>query len=342
MNTATNRISIMEAWKNTSLTNCFIAGDSMLARISGYVSRNDVLYTLAVCTFIVMIYLAVGYYYRKTFYRELIELMDSRQEDIIAALPAPQNCEQELYLELIRKLDDQHTAQLQQLHNEKRDHQDFIMSWIHEVKLPIAASRLLMENRMERSADYLIDKLEDEVNKIDNDVEQALYYSRIDSFSKDYFITEIQLNQVVKESVKKYAKMFINKQIRFTMDNTAIFVQSDSKWLSFIIDQIMANSLKYTSNGGEITVKFEEDNREKRLLIQDTGMGIKLEDLQRVFDKGFTGFAGRSHAKSTGMGLYLAEQLAIKLGHELSIQSEEGKFTTVIVHYPKIRNYYRL
>lgn len=104
----------------------------------------------------------------------------------------------------------------------------------------------------------------------------------------------------------------------------------------------MTNSLKYTSEGGEITVKFEEDNREKRLLIQDTGIGIKQEDIHRVFDKGFTGSIGRSHAKSTGMGLYLAKLLAIKLGHELSIQSEEGEFTTVTVHYPKIRSYYRL
>jgi signal transduction histidine kinase len=101
------------------------------------------------------------------------------------------------------------------------------------------------------------------------------------------FITEAHLDQIIKESIKKYA---------------------DSKWLGFIIDQIIANALKYTGDDGDISIKVEEDNKEKRLLIQDSGIGIKAEDIQRVFDKGFTGSNGRSHVKSTGMGLYLAKQ----------------------------------
>lgn len=103
-----------------------------------------------------------------------------------------------------------------------------------------------------------------------------------------------------------------------------------------------SNSLKYTGEGGEISVQFEEDRKEKRLQIQDTGIGIKPEDISRVFEKGFTGFIGRSHAKSTGLGLYLAKEMALKLGHDLSIHSEDGKYTKVIIHFPKIRNYYHL
>jgi len=119
-------------------------------------------------------------------------------------------------------------------------------------------------------------------------------------------------------------------------------VYTDSKWLSFIIDQIVANSLKYTEEHGEVSFHVEEDAKEKRLLIQDTGIGIKIEDINRVFDKGFTGSNGRIHSKSTGMGLYLAKKMALKLGHDLSIQSETGRFTTVKIHFPKIRNYYHL
>src|SRR5690606_15001406 len=155
--------------------------------------------------------------------------------------------------------------------------------------------------------------------KIENYVEQALYYSRIDSFSKDYLITEVALDQIVKNSVKKYAKSFINKQIHFHMDDMEQIVHTDSKWLGFIIDQVFSNSLKYTGEGGGISVQFEADRKEKRLLIQDTGIGIKPEDISRVFEKGFTGSIGRNHAKSTGIGLYLAKQMALKLGHDLSI-----------------------
>jgi signal transduction histidine kinase len=300
---------------------------------------NNLLYTNLTCLFFVSIYLIVGYYYRSSYYRKLKELIANTQDDIATAMPEPQNYEQALSMDLLKKLYSEHSKQLQKLYDEKRDHQDFIMSWIHEVKLPIASSRLLMEHSTGKSVDYMVDKLEDELNKIDNYVEQALYYSRIDTFSKDYFITETLLDQIIKESIKKYAKLFINKRIRFKMYEIPQFIQTDGKWLGFIIDQIIANALKYTGDGGEIAISFEEDPIEKRLLIQDSGIGIKPEDIQRVFEKGFTGTSGRSFTKSTGMGLYLAWQLAIKLSHRLSIQSEEGKYTRLIIHFPKIRNY---
>ncbi|VTR28276.1 sensor histidine kinase [Actinobacillus pleuropneumoniae] len=216
------------------------------------------------------------------------------------------------------------------------------MSWIHEVKLPIAASRLLMENSTGETADSLADKLEDELDKIENYVEQALYYSRIDSFSKDYFITEEPLEAIIKTCAKKFAKTFINKQIRFHMEDISQTIHTDRKWLGFILDQIVANALKYTDEGGNITFTVEEDRKEKRLNIVDTGIGIQPEDLHRVFEKGFTGSIGRSHPKSTGMGLYLAKQLAHKLGHHLSIRSEAGRYTTVTIHFPKTDTYYRL
>ncbi|PHD45043.1 hypothetical protein COF67_24865 [Bacillus toyonensis] len=102
-----------------------------------------------------------------------------------------------------------------------------------------------------------------------------------------------------------------------------------------------ANALKYVNDGGEIFFRFEEDHKENRLLIQDTDIGIKQEDIHRVFERGFTGSTGRTHTKSTGMGLYLAKQMALKLGHDISIQSPEGKYTRVTIHFPKIRNYHQ-
>ncbi|MDQ0917903.1 ATP-binding protein [Paenibacillus sp. V4I5] len=312
----------------------------MFVSANGQDALNDIAYTNTGCFFFAALYVTIGYFYRKSFYKELSELVGNKQEDwAIAAMPEPQNTTQELYLNLLNQLYLEQSNGTLKLQGEIKDHQDFILSWIHEVKLPIAASRLIMENRAGKTAEYLVDKLEDELSKIDSSVEQALYYSRIDSFSRDYFITDVPLPIIVKESVKKVAKLFINKRIRPNMEELSHSVNSDSKWLFYIVNQVVANSLTYTEDGGSITFLSEEDEQEKRLLIQDTGIGIKSADLRRVFDKGFTGSIGRTHSKSTGMGLYLAKQMALKLGHDLSIQSSEGQGTTLIIHFPKVRNY---
>ncbi|MCP1123750.1 sensor histidine kinase [Bacillus sp. 3103sda1] len=303
---------------------------------------SNLVYINIVSIIFAILYISVGFFYHLSFYKDLEVLINSEQEEVIAALPEPKKYEQKLNFQLLKRLNKKQAARIHTLYEEKHDYQDFIMSWIHEVKLPIAASRLLMENSAGKSVDHLIDKFEDELDKIDKYVEQALYYSRIDSFSKDYFITEIELNAMLKESIKKYSKLFISKRIHFTLFDELRFVQTDRKWLSFILDQIVANSLKYTDEGGEISFNFEEDQLEKRLQIRDSGIGIKPEDIDRVFEKGFTGSTGRIHAKSTGMGLYLAKQLALKLGHNLTIQSTEGEYTKVTIHFPKIRNYYQL
>lgn len=301
-------------------------------------TAGNIFYTDAGCVLIGSGYLVHGYYGRRRFYRALRDWIGNGTE-AEPELPDPGNPEQELVAELIR---DQHLAQarkLQLLLDEKKEHQDYILSWIHEIKLPIAASRLLLENCGERSVEVLADKLEDEISRIDHYVEQALYQSRIDAFSKDYFITEVELKPLVLECVKKHAKLFIGKKIRVDLFEGNHEVLSDGKWLAYMIDQITVNALKYTGEGGEIAFAFEEDQAEKRLRIRDTGIGIKEEELRRIFDKGFTGTNGRTHAKSTGMGLYLAIRMAHRLGHDITAASGEGVFTELTVHFPKFRSY---
>ncbi|WP_243355457.1 sensor histidine kinase [Bacillus litorisediminis] len=302
---------------------------------------GNILYIHIGCGLLAILYIVLGYFYKRKFYVNLHDMIESGLEDIGSLTPHIQNHQQMLYVELLQKMISNNHAQLQKLYDEKRDQQEFIMAWIHEVKLPIAASRLLMENSEGKSIEYLVDKLEDEMDKIDHYVEQALFQSRTDSFAKDYFITDIPVKQVIHKSVKKYAKLFINKGIRFQMEIAGQVVHSDSKWLGFVVDQILMNSLKYTNEGGEISVRFEEDRKERRLVIKDNGIGITPEDLHRVFEKGFTGTTGRLYGKSTGMGLYLAKKLAAKLGHDLTIESEAGEYTRAIIHFPKIRQYFQ-
>lgn len=312
----------------------------MIVSADGSYRAGDVSYTVAGCGLLAWLYLAIGYVRRNGYCRILKEIMESDRDEIFAALPKPETAERRLYLELIKKLYRGRLDELKQLYDEKKDYHDFLMSWIHEVKLPITACDLLLRNRTGKSAEELASRFEDELQKIDHYVEQALYYSRIDSFSKDYLIAEVSLNQVVRGSVKKYAKLFIQKQIRFTMGDAEQWAHSDSKWLGYMIDQMLANALKYTPEGGEIAVRFEEDQKEKRLLVRDSGIGISPEDLDRVFERGFTGSTGRQDTRSTGMGLYLAKQLALKLGHQLSIRSEEGRYTEAAIHFPKVRSVY--
>lgn len=304
---------------------------------------SNIVYINISCLFLAILYIIIGYFYHMNFYKKIEGLINSSQEDALTLLPDAQNHEQKLYLDLFKKIMNIQDKQLQSLYDQKRDHEEYIMSWVHEIKLPITSSRLLIDNFEGKTVDYIVNKFEDELDKIDDYVEQALYYSRVDSFANDYFVTEIDLNQIIKNSVKKYSKIFINKQISLNMDhNREKFVHSDKKWLGFIIDQLITNSLKYTGNGGNVSIHFEEDNKEKRLFIQDNGIGIKVEDINRVFERGFTGSIGRNYSKSTGMGLYLAKKLANKLGHDLSVDSIEGELTKVIIHFPKITNYYNM
>ncbi|MGG4044550.1 sensor histidine kinase [Paenibacillus favisporus] len=298
---------------------------------------GNMVYLNVICFAGAALYVVIGYYYRRPYYQMLQQMKISKMEEVTALLPEPQHPQQAIVNEWARRLQRLHSDQLQQQLHEKKDHQDFIMSWIHEVKLPITASRLLLENGMTHNAEAVMDKLEDEIDKIDHYVEQALYYSRIDSFNRDYLITETALEPLIKASVKKYAKLFINKRIQFQMAGKPLFVHTDGKWLGYMIDQIVSNALKYTGENGRILFRCEEDAAEKRLVIEDTGIGIKAEDVPRVFDRGFTGGTGRTEAKSTGMGLYLARQMALKLSHRLTVDSAEGESTAFTLHFHKFK-----
>ena len=233
------------------------------------------------------------------------------------------------------------SSKIQRLYEQKKDYEEFITSWVHQVKTPIAVSRLLIENNLNSPNKETLYSLEEELDKIENYIEQALYYSKIDDFSKDYLINEVGLDRLVKEAVKKQAKTFINKKINIEIENTDLVVTTDKKWLSFILDQVLSNALKYTSHGGRIKIHGLIEDKAQKLIIEDNGVGVKSEDLHRVFDKGFTGYNGRENYKSTGIGLYLSKKLARKLGHDITIESKYGEYTKVTIIFPKLLDYFR-
>lgn len=310
--------------------------------VSVKVSLDNIFYINGVSLIFFITYLVINYLKSKKYYSDINYIINNQQEDILSSIPIPKTNEQRIYYELIKKIYDEQNVKINKLYEEKKDNLEFITSWVHEVKTPISVSRLVIQSSDSKNIDEVLSSIEDEIDKIDNYVEQALYYSRIDSFSEDYFINELNLQKLMKELVKKHAKTFISKRIGIELGELDENISSDKKWLLFIIDQVMSNSLKYTKEGGKINISLEKDVKEKRLIIKDNGIGIKSEDIERVFDKGFTGFNGREYTKSTGMGLYLAKKLARKLGHDISIESVYGEYTKVTIHFPKIGTYFNL
>lgn len=303
---------------------------------------DNILYLNTVALVFLLIFLLFEFFHHHRYYANINNLIKTQKEDIIGCLPVPISNEHKLYHTLLQKIYEEQERKIEKLQEGKREYLEFITSWVHEVKTPIAVSRLVIENSEGKPQDKILISIEEELDKIENYIEQALYYSRVDAFSQDYFINETDVEKLLKEAIKKQAKTFINKSISIELLAKDAIVITDKKWLTFIIDQILTNALKYTDKKGKITVYFEKDDKEKRLIIQDNGRGIKPEDLTRVFDKGFTGYWGREEAKSTGLGLYLAKSLARKLGHDITIESIYGEYTKVVLHFPKLSAYYNV
>jgi signal transduction histidine kinase len=226
------------------------------------------------------------------------------------------------------ELKKRHIHEMNRIQDRQNEHYDFIVSWFHEIKTPIAVLRLLQQTDMDANS------LREEISKIEHYVDQALYYAKLDSFNQDYDIQGCDILKITKEIVKSHSKTFFSKKIRINMTADRLEVPSDPKWIQFIVDQLLTNSLKYTQYGGEITISVFETPQEKQIVIRDNGIGISQKDLPRIFNRGFTGETGRKYAKSSGMGLYLAQQLSNKLGHYISCTSKVGEHTQFIIHFP--------
>ncbi|MBZ9632746.1 sensor histidine kinase [Clostridium sp. FP1] len=306
------------------------------------ISIENIVYINIVGFIMFILYLIFEYIKNKRYYDVIKYIIENQEENSINSLPKSLNYEQKLYGELLMKVNEEFNLKINELYEAKKENADFINSWVHEIKTPISACRLVIENSAYKSKEETLSNLEDEIDHIENYVEQALYYSRLDSFSKDYLINEINMHSLIMGVVKKHAKEFIGKKIKIEINDLEFTIDSDKKWLFFILDQILSNSLKYTGSNGLIKISGTLNLNGKQLIIEDNGIGIKAEDIQRVFDKGFTGYNGREDFKATGMGLYLSKNLATKLGHHITIESKPSKFTRVTVHFPKLIDYYRV
>ena len=236
-------------------------------------------------------------------------------------LPETTTLIEEDYQHLIQRLVRENRQRQAAADSMLEDLTSYYTLWVHQIKTPIAAMDLLLQAGPDRATE-----MEIELQKIAQYVDMVLQYLRLDSTAKDLVLQRCQLDAVVRQTVRKYAKLFILKKIQLVFQETKWEVLSDVKWLCFLLEQLLSNALKYTPEGGKISIFLDG---ETNLVIADTGIGIAPEDLPRVFEKGFTGNNGRMDKKATGIGLYLCRRVTNLLGHTISIASEPGVGTQV-------------
>lgn len=214
------------------------------------------------------------------------------------------------------------------------EYREYIETWVHEIKTPIASTKMIIENH----ENDITNRIDVQVERIENFVEQVLYYSRSDEVSKDYIIKESYLGEIVRDVIKRNHKDFINKKIKLEINHIDHRIYTDSKWAKFILNQILGNAIKYSKEkNGLIRIYAEERKQSIVLCIEDCGVGISEKDIDRVFEKGFTGENGRRFGKSTGMGLYLCKNLCEKLGIGISITSQKDQGTKVSFIFPRLQ-----
>ena len=276
------------------------------------------IYTGALCLVLGLVLFALGYGRFRARHQELRLLLRQAREKVLP-LPPPTGLLEEDYQALVQALCQDRTRLAAENENRLRDMTDYYTLWAHQIKTPIAALGLLLQERPDRVP------LEVELLKIEQYVEMVLSYLRLDSSSTDYVLQDCSLDQLLRGAVRKLAKMFILKKITLDFRETGKTVLTDGKWLGFVVEQALSNALKYTPEGGVIRVYGDGDT----VVIADSGIGIRPEDLPRVFEKGFTGYNGRTERKSTGIGLYLSKQVCERLGHGITVTSRPGQGTLV-------------
>lgn len=304
------------------------------------IPAQEIAYGLLLCVVFLLIVSVVDFYgYWKT-YRELRELEDSVTVSLQRMTASGEPLQRE-YQTLLTKLFEENRRLENESVQRERDITEYFAMWVHQIKTPIAALKLLLEEEPEGDWEESADEAQEilrggaerteelqELFRIEQYVEMALHYMRLGAESTDFVLKRVELDTIIKEAVHKYARQFIRKKIQLNYEPVSCAVLTDEKWMEFVMEQLLSNALKYTV-WGSISIYVEQE----MLVIADTGIGIRQEDLPRVCEKGYTGYNGHEDKRSTGIGLYLCSQILKRLGHTLTITSEEGRGTRVAIGF---------
>ncbi|MGU8932500.1 ATP-binding protein [Clostridium perfringens] len=281
----------------------------------------------------ILIYHIFDYLRKKQYYNEIKENMESLDKKYLISEVIEEGTftESKLIYDVICKSNKAMNDEIGEFKRGINDYREYIELWVHEIKTPIATCKLLIEN----NESPLTESIGEEVCKLENYIDQALFYTRSNTIEKDYIIKEMSLSSCVNKVLNNNADSLIKKRVKINLGDLEKIVYSDSKWIEFILGQIISNSIKYMNKEHkELKIYCNENSKYVILNIEDNGAGISEKDISRVFDKGFTGENGRKFGKSTGIGLYLCKKLCKKLGLDITLISEEGKFTRVSIIFP--------
>ena len=277
-----------------------------------------VLYPLILSAFILMVVGTVDYILVRKRHMQL-SFQESLPEELTEFLPESASLIEQDYQLIIEKLKEEEKVSRNQVISDYNNMVEYYTIWAHQIKTPIASMRLTLQS----DDSELSRKIQADLVRVEEYVEMVLTFLRLDSDSTDYLIKEVELDGMIRPAIRKFKSDFIQKKLSVNYEPLEAKVLTDEKWLSFVIEQIISNAVKYTTTGG-ISISLSED---KVLCVEDTGIGINPEDLPRIFENGYTGFNGREQKEASGIGLYLCRRICENLGHKIWAESTPGEGT---------------
>ncbi|WP_455675091.1 sensor histidine kinase [Pradoshia sp.] len=306
-----------------------ISGIMLLISIDGRI----IFLVFCIWFFPLLSYMMLEFIKWRSFYGELDSILDSLDKKYLLTeiVKEPDFIEGKVLYDILKQANKDMHEHVKIYRDLESEYREYIETWVHEIKTPIVSTRLIIENNQNdvtRNINY-------EVKKIEEYIEQVLYYSRSNNVSKDFIIKEVSLPALIRSVIKKNSRDFISKGISVDIEAVEGTVHSDAKWLEFILNQVIGNSTKYiVGSNGKVKIFTAKEGNNIVLTIEDNGIGIIDKDINRVFEKGFTGENGRRFGRSTGIGLYLCKKLAGQLGLGISLDSKAGEGTTVTIVFP--------
>lgn len=292
------------------------------------IEKSIGIFIVLISTIFFILGFCINYFVKNSYIKNMNNLMDSLQEKYLISeiVEKPRREENLAYYNILKKANKSMIENVNNVRISKKDYKEYIESWVHEVKIPITSAKLLCENNKSQ----VTNKIDEEIEEINNFVEQALFYARLEQVSNDFMIRKVCIENIVKNVLARNKKLMIQNDMKVELKNINVCVFSDEKWLEFILNQIIINSIKYKKDrDSKVVIEVQESEECIVLSIRDNGVGIKESEIDRVFDKGFTGTNGRTQKKSTGIGLYLCKKLCEELKLEISAESVEGEFTQI-------------
>lgn len=279
-----------------------------------------------------LIYMTIMFVKEKRFYDDITNIMKSLDKKYLLpeVIKKPSYYEAKVVYDVLKESNRNMHEHVNLYKNFYEEYREYIETWVHEIKTPLSSLKIMIDNSSLKEKSNFIH----ESDKIDQYITQALYYCRSNDVNKDYIVSEFNLKDVINECIRNNRRDFIEKKIKVVINNVDVNVISDCKWVKFIINQIIINSIKYIdSKDGIVKIYTDNSNNKIKLMIEDNGIGIPKCDINRVFDKGFTGENGRKYGKSTGIGLYLCKKLCSKLQLNISLESEVSHGTKITIEF---------